>query len=32
VPTNGDRPHEPVDRAKTLDPLLPPLTLPSAAV
>jgi hypothetical protein len=30
--TNGDRPVEPVDRAKTLEPLLPPLTLPSAAV
>lgn len=30
--TNGDRPVEPVDRLKTLDPLLPALTLPSAAV
>ena len=32
VTTNGDRPHEPVERPKTLEPLLPPLTLPSAAV
>jgi nucleoside-diphosphate-sugar epimerase len=30
--TNGDRPLEPVDRTKTLESLLPPLTLPSAAV
>jgi nucleoside-diphosphate-sugar epimerase len=29
---NGDRAIEPPDRAKTLEPLLPPFTIPSAAV
>lgn len=30
--TNGDRAIDPADRASALEPLLPPLTLPSAAV
>jgi nucleoside-diphosphate-sugar epimerase len=30
--TNGDRAIDPADRARALEPLLPPLTLPSAAV